>query len=92
MKHETVIVVEDSDIVEEVNEIYGTKIKSIANLFFEGDFMNDCYKSLWIDKEADEDRGYACEDENNFKLRNLVRAHLRQCFPNTERILVDVSW
>ena len=93
MKHETVIVVEDSDIVEEVNNTYDTEIESIANLFFEGDFMNDCYKSLWIDEEADEDRGYPpYEDENNFKLRNIVRAHLRQCFPNTERILVDVSW
>ena len=91
MKHKTVIVVEDSDIVEEVNEIYGTEIESIANLFFEGDFMNNCYKSLWIDAEADEDRGYG-EDGDNFKDRNIVRAHLRQCFPNTERILVDVSW
>ena len=88
MKHKTVIMVEDTDIVNEVN----TKIKSIANLFFAGDFMNDCYKSLWIDEEADENRGYASEDPDNFKLRNIVRAHLRQCFPNTERILVDVSW
>jgi hypothetical protein len=92
MKHKSVIVVEDTDIVNEVNGAYGTNIESIANLFFEGDFMNDCYKSLWIDEEADENRGYACEDEDNFKLRNLVRAHLRQCFPNTERIIVDVSW
>ena len=92
MKHKTMIVVEDSTITEEVNDTYGTEIESIATLFFEGDFMNDCYKSLYIDEEADENRSYCYEDENNFKLRNIVRAHLRQCFPNTERILVDVSW
>lgn len=92
MKHTTMIVVEDSAITEEVNNTYNIDIESIAHLFFEGDFMNDCYKSLYIDEEADENRSYCYEDKNNFKLRNIVRAHLRQCFPNTERILVDVSW
>lgn len=93
MKHTNMIVVVDGDIVEEVNAKYGVEIEYIANLFWEGDFMNDCYKSLWIEEEADEEfKGYEWENEEEIKHRNLVRKYLRECFPGTERVLVDVSW
>ena len=93
MQHTNMIVVADGDIVEEVNAKYDVDIEYIANLFWEGDFMNDCYKSLWIDEEADEEfYGYEWENENEINHRNLVRKHLRDCFPGVDRVLVDVSW
>lgn len=93
MQHTNMIVVADGDIVEEVNAKYGVEIEYIANLFWEGDFMNDCYKSLWIEEEADEEfNGHEWENEEEIKHRNLVRKHLRECFPGAERVLVDVSW
>ena len=93
MQHTNMIVVADGDIVEEVNAKYGVEIEYVANLFWEGDFMNDCYKSLWIEEEADEEfNGYEWENEEEIKHRNLVRKHLRECFPGVERVLVDVSW
>ena len=93
MQHTNMIVVADGDIVEEVNAKYDVDIEYIANLFWEGDFMNDCYKSLWIEEEADEEyKGYEWENETEIKHRNLVRKHLRDCFPGVDRVLVDVSW
>jgi hypothetical protein len=87
------IIVADGDIVEEVNAKYDVEIEYIANLFWEGDFMNYCYKSLWIEEEADEEfNGYEWENEEEIKLRNLVRKYLRDCFPGVDHILVDVSW
>ena len=92
MKHINMIVVADGDLTEEVNTKYGVNIEYVANLFWESDFSNDSYKSLWIDEASDELRSYSWEDENAYKLRNLVRKHLRDCFPGVDCILVDVSW
>ena len=93
MRHINMIVVADGDIVEEVNNKYGVEIEYIANLFWEGEFINDSYKSLWIDEDSDEeevDRIWTSKEEA--RCRNLVRKHLRECFPGVDRVLVDVSW
>lgn len=92
MRHINMIVVADGDITEEVNTKYGVNIEYVANLFWESDFSNDSYKFLWIDEASDELRSYSWEDENAYKLRNLVRKHLRDCFPGVDHILVDISW
>ncbi len=92
MKHETMIVLEDGVIAEEVSNTYGVQIDYIASLFWDGDYTNDSYKSLWIEEEADEEFKYSWQKEEDVKMRNLVRAHLRKCFPNVERVLVDVTW
>lgn len=83
------IVVTASDIEEEVVSVYGVERPELAHLFWDGDFMNDCYKSLWIGEEADKcDYG----DEEDIEMRRLIRQHLRQCFPGEDHVLVDVSW
>jgi hypothetical protein len=92
MKHKNVIIVCDGDIAEEVNKKYGVNIDYIAPLFWEGDYMNDSYKSLGIDENSDELRSYCWEDKDAYKLRNLIRQHLRECFPGVDTVLVDVSW
>ena len=93
MQYTNMIVIADGDILEEVNAKYGVEIDNIPNLFWESAFMNDCYKSLWIEEEADEEfNGHEWENEEEIKHRNLVRKHLRECFPGVERVLVDVSW
>ena len=92
MRHLNMIVVCDGDVAEEVNKKYGVNIDYIASLFWDGDYMNDSYKSLWIDEDSDELRSYSWEDENAYKLRNLIRQHLRECFPGVDKVLVDVSW
>ena len=92
MKHLNVIIVCDGDVTEEVNKKYGINIDCIAPLFWGGNYMNDSYKSLWIDEDSDERRSYCWEDKNAYKLRNLIRQHLRECFPGVDKVLVDVSW
>ena len=92
MRHLNMIVVCDGDVAEEVSKKYGVEIDYIASLFWESDYMNDSYKSLWIDEDSDESQRSYFENDNAYQLRNLVRKHLRECFPGVDRVLVDVSW
>lgn len=91
MRYLNMIVVCDGDVADEVSKKYGVNIDYIAPLFWEGDYMNDSYKLLWIDEESDELRSYSWEDENAYRLRNLIRRHLRECFPGVDKVLVDIS-
>lgn len=100
IKFKTKITVTASDIEEEIVSVYGVERPELASLFWEGDYMNDCYKSLWIEEEADkhdygdeeDEEDEDEEDEEDNEMRKLIRQHLRQCFPGVDHVLVDVSW
>ena len=93
MKHKKVITVWAYDLEKEICETYNLEPFELACVFWEGDFINDSYKSLWIEEDSDETyNGYEWENEHDIYLRNLIRAHLRKTFPNEDRVLVDVSW
>lgn len=68
----------------------------IRNLFFAGDYINDCYKVLYFGDDQLED--YKCEcmetEDDDTMTRILVCMYLRECFPDPaiDSILVDVSW
>ena len=75
-----------------VMEKYEIEDFEIRTLFWEGDFMNDCYKNLYF--ADDEETSYE-EDEDEkekIELRNKIYKFLRKMFPTYESILVDVSW
>ena len=94
--------ISDSSLVEAVNTICGTDIRHIAPLFWEGDFMNDSFKTLWFRdgdhpslEEIYEDCEYDEEELEQIKLRNTVTSFLDDYIPEDyhyEYILVDVSW
>lgn len=91
IKFEKKIVVTASAIEEEMVSVYGVERPEVPSLFWGYYYMNDCYKSLRIDEEAN-NHDYSYENEEDVKMRKLIRQHLRQCFPGVSRILVDVSW
>lgn len=78
--------------------------KNIAQLFWEGDFMNDCYKCLWfkdgeypVCDEITEYQAKNCPAEELAELKsaNRIREFLFTYLPKDypyEYILVDVSW
>ena len=80
----------------------GYEIEEARSFFWPGDFMNDCYKDLYLDNQeeeyqVDEDTlEYMTleeiEEENaEIRLTNAVLSILKEEL-GVDRILVDVSW
>ena len=82
--------VEITDLEEELHFQYDIDV-DIAVLF---DFLNnDCYEILPFHEENDEDpEAPYVGNPNTVIQRNLVRAHLRDLFPNDEIVLVEISY
>jgi hypothetical protein len=84
-------VVDVDELEDAVNTQFGCEIAEMRNLLFSDDFSNDSYQSFWYDKmEVFEGRSW--QDEEQIRLRNLVRAYLQDTIPDHDRVLVDVSW
>ena len=84
-------VVDASDLEDVINAQFGCGIKDICDLMFGDEYNNDCHKTFWYD-EDEVYTGSIYEDEEEIRLRNLVRAYLRDVLPNYCCVLVDVSW
>ena len=63
----------------------------LRNILFGDDYQNDCYKSYCFEDD-EEFHGYAWEDEERIRIRNLVNAYLRDILPHYTHILIDVTW
>jgi hypothetical protein len=89
--HTMMPVVNVDELEDAVNAQFGCEIAEMRNLLFSDDFSNDSYQSFWYDKmEVFEGRSW--QDEEQIRLRNLVRAYLQDTIPDHDRVLVDVSW
>ena len=71
---------------------------SLSQILWEGDYMNDCYKRLYVgteygeDEEKQEGIDHGDEDEvKYYTVRKALRAILQEAGIGT-RCLVDVSW
>ena len=71
---------------------------SLSQILWEGDYMNDCYKRLYVgteygeDEEEQEGIDHGDEDEvKYYKVRRALREILQEVGIGT-RCLVDVSW
>ena len=97
MKYERHVTVTARDINEAVSLQYGLNEGDIdvTELFWPGDYMNDCYTCLWIDEEAvnqerlDMDEG---NDTEEVRQRLLILDYLHYVFPDEKMILVGISW
>ena len=74
-----------------VNLQFGTDIDNLCALLFSDNFTNNSYKSFYYD-EMEVFEGYHWQDEEDIRLRNLVRAYLQDVFPDYNCVLIDVSW
>ena len=99
MKFSNEIVVDATDLEEAVTEAYEIESFELCTLFWEGGFMNDCYKNLYFadDEKTSwtyEGKTYECGEyeKERIELRNKVRQFLRAMFPHADKVLVDVSW
>lgn len=83
------------------------EVSYIAPLFWPEDFMNDCYKELFIDDESYDEvcedidaclnpEDFDQEEMNELIAKKVIIKALRDyCFDNgikTDSLLVDVSW
>lgn len=95
-------VIGDYELTEAVNDFCGTEIEFVANLFWEGDFMNDCFKKLYFRDgnqpnytECYEGRSYSDEELKEMRFQNAVIGFLDELIPEDypyDYVLVDVSW
>lgn len=84
-------VVDVSELEDAVNTRFGCEITEMRSLLFSDDFSNDSYQSFWYGKmEVFEGRSW--QNEEQIRLRNLVRTYLQDTIPDYDRVLVDVSW
>lgn len=111
MKFKPTYTLEDSEILEITKEMgYGEVIEDIdytAHLFWEGEFMNDCFKKLYIDDYSVEEAFitharylnpdlYDEYEEKEACARAYVLKALNKYAKEnditSDYILVDVSW
>ena len=84
-------VIEVRTLEDELLTQFGVACGDLASILFHDNYQNDCYKSYcFVDDE--EFHGYAWEDEEHIRIRNLVNAYLRDILPDYERVLIDVTW
>lgn len=89
--HVMMPVVDVSELEDAVNTRFGCEITEMRSLLFSDDFSNDSYQSFWYGKmEVFEGRSW--QNEEQIRLRNLVRTYLQDTIPDYDRVLVDVSW
>lgn len=83
-KYELRPVMNIDDLEDAISINYGVRY-DLRQLFFEGDFMNDCFKSLYFGEDVDEDWS------DNYMQMNVVFSYLRDTVPDYNSILLDVS-
>ena len=81
------------DVLEnELKTQFNVDIKDeLRSILFYDDYRNDCYKSYYFEDD-EEFHGYAWENEEHIRIRNLVNAYLRDILPDYKRVLIDVTW
>lgn len=85
-------VIEVGVLEDEIKTQFDVDIKGeLRKILFYDNYMNDCYKSYCFEDD-EEFHGYAWEDEERIRIRNLVNAYLRDILPDYTHILVDVTW
>ena len=98
---ETPYVLSARNIEDAMKNLYNMKVDDLADLFWEGNYANDCYKALhfrdgnqcWpndtiydFDSETEKER---CKFRN--AVRHFLDDYIEERYPY-EYILVDVSW
>ncbi len=94
MKYEMCPVVSIYALEEALTAQYGANevfCGELTPFLFGDDFMNDSYKSFYID-ELEVYEGKSWQDEEEIRIINCVKTFLQDTFPGHDRILIDVSW
>ncbi len=85
-------VIEVGVLEDEMKTQFDIDIESeLTNILFGDNYMNDSYKSYCFEDD-EEFHGYAWEDEERIRIRNLVNAYLRDILPDYTHVLIDVTW
>lgn len=83
-------VVNYKTLEDAVNLQFDTDIDDICQLLFCDDYVNNSYKGFYSG-EMEVYNGYFWENEEDIRLRNIVRAYLKDILPNYEYVLIDIS-
>ena len=84
-------VIDYHTLQDAINLQFGADINDICQLLFDDEYINDSYKSFYFGK-MEVFEGYPWQKEEDIRLRNLVRAYLKDALPDYDCVLIDVSW
>lgn len=85
-------VIEVGVLEDEIKTQFDVDVEGqLSSILFYDNYMNDCYKSYCFEDD-EEFHGYAWQNEEHVRIRNLVNAYLRDILPNYTRVLIDVTW
>lgn len=76
---------------DDVNLQFGTDIDDLDILLFGYDSSNNSFKSFYYG-EMEIFEGHPWQNEEDIRLRNLVRAYLKDVLPDYDCVLINVSW
>ena len=91
MKYEMIPVIDCEELRKAVNQQYSIEIEDISSLLFGDNYMNDSYKRYRLNNQ-EQYSGFWWQDEESIRLKNCVNAFLTDMFPDTDYILIDISW
>ena len=84
-------VIEVRVLENEIKNQFDVEVDNLSSILFYDNYQNDCYKSYYF-VDDEEFHGYAWENEECIRIRNLVNVYLRDILPDYERVLIDVTW
>ena len=85
-------VIEVGVLEDEIKTQFDVDVEGeLSNILFGDNYQNDCYKSYCFEDD-EEFCGYAWQNEEHVRIRNLVNAYLRDILPNYTHVLIDVTW
>lgn len=72
---------------------YGGNAHGLCGFLFGDDYMNDCYKSHYLEIEEFDPVNKPWQNEQHIRLMNCINQYLLDVLPEgTQRVLIDVSW
>jgi hypothetical protein len=85
-------VIEVGILEDEIKTQFDVDVEGeLSNILFYDNYQNDCYKSYCFEDD-EEFCGYAWQNEEHIRIRNLVNAYLRDILPDYTHVLIDVTW
>ena len=85
-------VVEIYDLEKELKIQFDVDVEDeLTEILFGDNYSNDCYKTYYFEYD-EEFHGYAWENEEHIRIRNLLNDYLRDILPNYNSVLIDVTW
>lgn len=98
ISHEAMIVIEAGVLEEALVKRFGESVMGfdrnfLPNALFGDEYYNDtCMRYYFQEDEYEDSEHLDLRQKDRIRIRNKVNSLLREEFPESEAVLIDVSW